>query len=186
MREVFSPLDADLLSDRDRPAETFATFYQRHVRWVLNLCAAQGLDPFDAGDVTAEVFASALVSRYSYGPERGDPRSWLAGIARHKVADRGRRWGREQSVCRRLGMERLVLSTEDIAEYERWRLAGEAPVFKALAELPAEQQLALRARVVSGERYESIARRLGVTELAVRQRVSRGLAALRVRLEEER
>ena len=53
-------------------------------------------------------------------------------------------------------------------------------------ELPAEQSAALRARFVDGRSYADIAGTQEVTEAAIRQRVSRGLAGLRRRIEGER
>jgi RNA polymerase sigma-70 factor (ECF subfamily) len=43
----------------------------------------------DAEDVTSECFERALRYRDRYDPKRGEPLSWLIGIARRLVADRG-------------------------------------------------------------------------------------------------
>jgi len=51
-----------------------------------------------------------------------------------------------------------------------------------LEELPSEQRVALRARLVDERPYDEIAGAEGVSEAAVRQRVSRGLAGLRRRI----
>ncbi len=177
--------DAELLADRTRPDESFSAFYRRNVETTLRYCASRGVSASDAADATAETFAAALVSRYAYGPERGVPSAWLLGILRHKLADQARRWTREGSMCRRLGMERLVPDRDDIAEYERWRQEDSAAL-RALSALSVEHSEAVRARVLQGERYSSIARRLGLTEQAARQRVSRALATLRILLKEER
>lgn len=52
----------------------------------------------------------------------------------------------------------------------------------ALEDLPADQREAVLARVVEERSYEEIGARADVTTIAARQRVSRGLAALRHRL----
>ena len=41
----------------------------------------------DAEDVTSETFERALRYRSSFDPRRGDPASWLIGIARRCIAD---------------------------------------------------------------------------------------------------
>jgi DNA-directed RNA polymerase specialized sigma24 family protein len=51
-----------------------------------------------------------------------------------------------------------------------------------LEALPADQGTALRAHVLDERPYGEIAVAEGVSEAAIRQRVSRGLAALRQRI----
>ena len=80
----------------------------------------------------------------------------------------------------RLGIERPELGEE---EYERLvELGGLAEarlrVARELSLLPDDQRLAVELRVVGERSYEEIARALGVSQQAVRARVSRGLRAL--------
>jgi RNA polymerase sigma factor (sigma-70 family) len=174
--------DAALLREGDRAAEAFAVFYRRHVEAILRFFAKRRVDVTDAGDLTAEVFAAALMARCRYREDIGAARAWLLGIAAHKLADRGRRWAREQSARQRLGLEAIELTERDIADYELL-CADEAT--SALSELPAGQRELVHARVVEGRDYKTIARENGLSEATARQRVSRGLAALRGRLTEE-
>jgi RNA polymerase sigma factor (sigma-70 family) len=67
-----------------------------------------------------------------------------------------------------------------VAEFGR--LADEVTADALLEELPAEQRTALRARVLDDRTYGDIAVAEGVSEAAIRQRVSRGLASLRQRI----
>jgi RNA polymerase sigma factor (sigma-70 family) len=137
-----------------------------------------------AADLTAETFAAALVARDRYRPELGAPTTWLYGIAAHKLSDWRRRGYAEDRARRRLGIERPALSDEDVAELSR--LADEVTVVELLEELPAEQRKAVRARLIDDRAYGDIAMAEGVSEAAVRQRVSRGLASLRQRIGGER
>ena len=57
------------------------------VRRVYAFVAYRLGDGPDAEDVTSETFARALRYRESYERERGEPISWLIGIARHAIAD---------------------------------------------------------------------------------------------------
>jgi RNA polymerase sigma factor (sigma-70 family) len=50
-------------------------------------------------------------------------------------------------------------------------------------ELPHDQQQAIQARVIEERGYREIAAELETSESVVRKRVSRGLAAIRKRLE---
>jgi RNA polymerase sigma factor (sigma-70 family) len=170
--------DAELLAARDESGEAFACFYRRHVDAVLRTFARQGLSAAEAADLTAETFAAALLSRHRYRPEAGPARAWLLGIAKHKHADSVRRRVRDRRTQDRLVWEPIELTERDLADYDG--LAVEA-----LAELPEGQRAAVHSRVVEGEAYASIARRLGLTETAARRRVSRGLAVLRARLKEQ-
>ena len=62
------------------------------------------------------------------------------------------------------------------------RLADEVTADALLEELPADQRMALRARVLEDRAYGKIAVAEGVSEAAIRQRVSRRLASLRGRI----
>jgi RNA polymerase sigma-70 factor (ECF subfamily) len=176
------PADAELLRRRD--TDSFAEFYRRHARplagWLMRITG----DAEAAADLTAETFAAALVARRRYRPDRAAPRTWLYGIAAHKLSDWRRRGYAEDGARRRAGMERVPLSEDDVHEFER--LAGEVTVMELLEELPGDQRDAVRARLLDGREYAEIAGAEGVSEAAVRQRVSRGLAGLRRRIGGER
>jgi len=51
-----------------------------------------------------------------------------------------------------------------------------------LADLPVDERMAVRARVIEERDYGEIARSLGCSEMVIRKRVSRGLARLRARM----
>jgi RNA polymerase sigma-70 factor (ECF subfamily) len=51
-----------------------------------------------------------------------------------------------------------------------------------LADLPEDQRALVTARVIEERSYDELAGEQGMTQTAVRKRVSRGLAALRSRL----
>jgi RNA polymerase sigma factor (sigma-70 family) len=170
--------DAALLAQAD--GDAFAEFYRRHARRLAGHLMRVTGDAEVAADLTAETFASALLARARYRPEEAAPATWLYGIARHKLTDWRRRGYAEDRARRRLGMERIELTDDDVRELER--LAGEVTVAELLDELPHDQRGALQARLVDDRPYEEIAGTEGVSEAAIRQRVSRGLATLRRRI----
>jgi RNA polymerase sigma factor (sigma-70 family) len=170
--------DEDLLASP--VPEHFALFYRRHARFVLGYFARATHDPEVAADLTAETFAAALRARSRFRPGGAPASSWLFGIAAHKLADWRRRGYAEQRACRRLGMERIELTAEDITDIDG--MAGEVTVLSYVSDLPPEQSDAVRERVLRERDYAAIAADQGVTEQVARKRVSRGLAALRTRL----
>ena len=173
-----APSDDDLLSRRD-PA-SFEQFYTRHVEGILGFFARRTRDAELAADLTAETFAAALAGRRRFRPEAGAASAWLFGIAMNKLADAQRRGYAERRACRRLGMERLELSDEDIARIDA---LGESSTASALVELlDADQRAAIRAHVIEERPYAEIAAREHVSEAVVRKRVSRGLALVRSRM----
>jgi RNA polymerase sigma-70 factor, ECF subfamily len=161
------------------PAE-IEELYRDHARRLAGYLMRATSDAEVAADLVAETFAAAMVARDRYRPELGAPTTWLYGIASHKLSDWRRRGYAEDRARRRLGIERPVLSEDDFAEFSR--LADEVTVVDLLEELPSEQRMAVRARLLDERAYGEIAVAEGVSEAAIRQRVSRGLASLRQRI----
>jgi RNA polymerase sigma-70 factor (ECF subfamily) len=104
----------------------------------------------------------------------------LFAIAYNKLADAGRRGCAEDRARRRLGIERVELTDDDIARIDR--LGMEDTVAELLGELPVDQREAIHAHVVEERGYGDIAFELQTSEAVVRKRVSRGLATVRRRL----
>ena len=173
--------DALLVAAVDDP-EAFAQFYRHHVRGVLAYFRRRTNDAETAADLTAETFAAALEGRRRYAPDRGPAAAWLYGIARRRLIALQRRGRVERGARRRMGMARIELTDEMLERVEAIADAELARVDVALAALPDDQAAAVRARVLEDRGYDEIAAADGVSEPAARQRVSRGLAALRAHL----
>lgn len=136
-------------------------------------------DPELAADLTAEVFATVLLQAKRYKPGRGSAQSWLFAIARHKQIDAHRRGVAETAACRRLGMRTVAVLDDDLAEIH----AAGSEIVATLRLLPDDQRSAIHGRVLDDLSYEELAARLGVSQPAARQRVARGLALLRGRID---
>jgi RNA polymerase sigma factor (sigma-70 family) len=173
--------DEDLLCAADADPDAFAAFYRRHAPGLLAWAARRTRDREQAADLVAETFAAALEGCHRFDPRRGDAAGWLYGIARHQAARVAERGAVERKARRRLRIARPEL---DDAELERVIASASVPagVEAALGELPPDQRAAVRARIVDELGYDEIASRSATSEAAVRQRVSRGLGALRRRL----
>jgi RNA polymerase sigma factor (sigma-70 family) len=164
-------------------AREFAAFYRLHEDAVLGFFLRRTGSAELAADLTAETFARALAGRGRFDPSLGDPGAWLFGIAHNLLASSLKRGSVEDSTRRRLGMEPLRLDDEALARIDE--LDGE-PAVAALEDLPADQREAVVGRVLDERSYSELAGRLECSESVVRQRVSRGLRALRSRLEADR
>ena len=79
-------------------------------------------------------------------------------------------------------MERIALDDDAIERVES--LVDDAALTEALTSLPAKQRAAIEAHVIDEREYGDVARELGCSESVVRQRVSRGLSAMRSTVEE--
>jgi RNA polymerase sigma-70 factor (ECF subfamily) len=185
--------DADTLRDEDlliasgdRAAE-FVAFYDRTLPGLLGFFACRTLDGQVAADLTAETLADAFASRRRFR-DRGDgsATAWLYTIAYRKLGRFLRRRRVEDGARRRLGLQRLELSAEDIERVEAlidFEQVGRA-VAAAFNELRPDQREALRLRVIEGRSCREIASALGCSEDVVRARVSRGLKRLAAQLDQ--
>jgi RNA polymerase sigma-70 factor (ECF subfamily) len=180
-------VDADdaalLVAARAGDGAAFETFYRRWLPVVTRFHLRRGGSREAAFDLTAETFAGVVASLADFDPERGSAAAWLFGIAEHKLGTSRRRGRVEARARRELGYRRVALEDEDLARVEELvSLDGPQRVKSLLAELPSEQEAAVRARVLDERSYVEIATELSCSEAVVRQRVHRGLRRLRERM----
>jgi RNA polymerase sigma factor (sigma-70 family) len=177
--------DEALLVAGRREADAFGAFYVRRVDAVLAFFLRRTGDRELAADLTAETFAAALSALPRYRPQRTSALAWLFTIAHHKLVDSIRQGQVEDRARRRLGLEPVVFSDEDIERVEQRAAAadGDAALLE-LERLSAEQRGAIEGRVLEEAGYQDLAQRLKCSESVVRQRVSRGLSELRTKMKE--
>lgn len=178
------PSDYDLLLAARTDPAAFGTFYDRHEAPLLSFLVRATRSPDVAADVAAEVFA-ALLGEIARGVEIAEPKGWLYAVSRRKVIDGARRGSVDSAARLKLGMEPVVLTDEALERIIELGDDRHEQARNALAQLPAEQRAAVEARVIDELGYDEIAQRLACSEAVVRKRVSRGLAAMRSKLEEQ-
>jgi len=184
MRRSGSRDDAELLAATPADPDAFAEFYRRHERAVLAFFMHWCRSPEVAADLMAETFAAALESLSRYDQELGEPRPWLFGIARNVLLRSVKRGRVEDQTRRRLGI--AVLRFEDDALGRVVELASrDRAAVDALDGLSDVLREAVSGRVVDEHEYRELAEALSCSESVVRQRVKRGLARIRERLEVE-
>jgi RNA polymerase sigma-70 factor (ECF subfamily) len=180
--------DEQLLTQTARDPRAFEQFYLRYAEAVIAYFAVRVRQPEVAADLAAETFAAALRASRRYRPREAPAAAWLFAIARNKLADAARRGTVADRARRRLGMQPLTVTDDDLERVETLAdlaASGRTPLLALLDGLPAPQREAVIARILDERDYPEIARELRCSEAVVRQRVSRGLAALRAQLEGE-
>jgi RNA polymerase sigma-70 factor (ECF subfamily) len=185
MRPAHTRSDAELAAATPGDPQAFGELYRRHERVVLAYFLHWSRSPELAADLTAETFAAALGSVSSYESDRGEVRAWLFGIARHVLARSVERGRVEDEARRRLGMPAVLVDEETLQRIEAITSMN-GSVLKLLDELPEPIRAAVTGRVVEEREYLALAQSLACSESLVRQRVRRGLARLRDRLEASR
>ena len=168
--------DAELLTAAGDDAGAFRELYDRYCECIHRFHLGRTRDRDAALDLTAETFAQAWFSRGRFRDlADGSAGPWLYAIARHVVIASVRKRSLEERARTALGL----LRSEAPGEPSSLWLEG---LDEALAELPHEVQQAIELRIVDDLPYEAVAAATGVTQVAARVRVHRGLAALRQRL----
>ena len=129
------------------------------------------LDETDAEDVVQEIFLQARRDIGRYDPKRSAPQTWLARLGDQIVAKYYR------SRDRRLRAEANHAQTREhatpLSPEER------ADIRQLLERLTELNHRIVAARFLLGESVEEIAVQNGLSEEAVRQRISRSLTLLR-------
>lgn len=162
-------------------AGEFDDLYRRESEGVLVFFARRTLDPEVGLELTAETFAEAYLGwRRVRGHSREERQAWLYTIARRRLSRYLRRGRVERRALRRLGMQTPTAHEDDLALIEERAGIAElrATLSGELVRLSAQQRRALELRIVQERPYAEVARDLGISELAARARVSRGLRAL--------
>ena len=115
--------------------------------------------PAEAEDVTMNVFHAAIGST---GRLKGDPRLWLLGIARRKVADSLRRRYRRRESCL---TPSIAIASTDIEDA--------LIVSDVLAQIPPEHGQVLVLKYVNGLAINEIANLIGKSDAATNSLLQR-------------
>jgi RNA polymerase sigma factor (sigma-70 family) len=109
----------------------------------------------------------------------GSAAAWIYGIARNQPAMAFRHRRVEDQARRRLHLEPVALTDDDLLRVEERSAVGMAVLHEAMAQLPELTRQAVMARIVDERDYDEIAVQLQCSQQVVRQRVHRGLVHLR-------
>lgn len=173
-----SDLEGDLAGLMRAAQAGDATAYRRLLtdladmlrRWVRRELSRQGYEITEAEDIVQETLLAIHLKRATWDADRAIL-PWLRAVTRHKLIDNLRRRGR-----------RIMVPVDDILETlaapePEQSLSSEA-LDRHLATLPVGQAQVVRAISIDGLSPTEAAKRLDLSEGAVRVSLHRGLAAL--------
>ena len=147
--------------------------------WVRALVRGLGVDESGAEDVVQSTWLAALSKPPRSGAEGASFRAWIARVAHNfalrRIDGDARREGRERATAK----EERLPSAADVVEREEAR----AEVVRALLDVHEPYRTALLLRFYEGLEPRDIARLQSVPASTVRNRLKRGLALLKERLE---
>jgi RNA polymerase sigma factor (sigma-70 family) len=149
--------------------------------FVRRLAASLLADENDADDVVQEAWlrSRALPQARIAGP--GGLRNWLAAVTRRLARDLRRSGRRRAARERRAARAEALPSTLDVVE----RSAFLERLVRAVHALAEPYRTVVLWRYLDGRSCAEIARSSGISEEAVRKRLSRAIAALRMELTRE-
>jgi RNA polymerase sigma factor (sigma-70 family) len=172
--------DGDLLARLDRDPVAFEAFYRRHVDRITGFAVRRCDGPEEVADLVAAVFLAVIESAHRYDPARGEPISWLFGVAANQLRMQRRGSWRQRGVAARVSGQRLLAADDVVRLEERIdaeRLADE--VRRAIARLPRGERAVFELVAREGLTPTQAAEALGVSPTAVRVRLSRARSKLR-------
>lgn len=169
-----------------RDPAAFEAFYREHIDAVQRFVARRVGDPYEAADLTADVFVAVIEAAPQYRSDRGPAIAWVYGIARNVVAMHLRRRGRERLAIGRLGGRRILEPDALDRATERIDAAREARHLYARIDVLSEAERGVFELVdVDGLSLAEAAAALGVQPVTARVRLHRARQAMRERIGEQ-
>lgn len=157
--------------------------YDRHHTHIFRYVWSRLGQQHGAEDLTGEVFMKMLVALPSYRPGATPFRAWLYRIARNMLVDHYRK---ERGMMTMLSEE---TQQQDVTEHDppsvvEEQLAAER-VQQALTRLERSQREVVVLRFLSGLSLREVALTLNKSESAIKALQHRGLAALRLAMQQD-
>ena len=132
----------------------------------------------DAEDLTARVFERVVMRLAAYEPDKGTVKTWVLTMSRNLLIDELRRRRPEAGADER---EELLADASLLPSRALDQDEAATIVRGLLADVPAQTREIFALRFADGMRHGEIAELLGLSEAAVKQRVSRVMRTLRER-----
>lgn len=170
--------DADLVVLARHNRSDFAQLYLRYADGIYRFALERTRSAALADDILSETMLAAMEALDQFDPERGRFASWLFTIARNRITTQQRYHRR---AWRRLTQLRLPPAEDDPPDLVIRREEA-ARVRSALAQLSGSDQELLLLRYGGGLTSPEIGDVLGVSNGAVRARLSRALRRLAAEL----
>lgn len=126
-------------------------------------------------DILQEILIGIHTARHTYRPEQPFAH-WMYGIARHKLVDYFRRYGRNNA--REVSADELVTFMADTANTPEEALSYK-DIRQALRQLPEKQRHVVAMTKIEGYSMAEAATKLGMSETAVKVTAHRAYKKLR-------
>jgi RNA polymerase sigma factor (sigma-70 family) len=162
------------------PIEEFEQIYRRNVDALIGYFARRCREPQTVADLTSETFLRAVEGFAGFDPDRGSDRAWLFGIATRVFARHCDRSATSRDALARLGGQR-VLEHDEIEELTA-RIDAERDgeeLIRRCEQLPGVERSAIELVDLAGLSPKEAARVIGISRVALRQRLSRARSRLR-------
>jgi RNA polymerase sigma factor (sigma-70 family) len=159
----------------------FERLYRANVEAVTAYFARRSGDPHVVADLTADTFVAVITSFEAFDPKKGTARAWMFGIARRVYASYCEAHSQQQHKLRRLAGRRDL--DPDQVEELLDRIDAERvgrDLLTGLAMLPERDRAVVELVDIAGLRPKEAAAALGLTPGAVRMRLMRTRARLRM------
>ena len=154
--------------------------YRRNVDVLMGYFARRCRDPQMVADLTSETFVRGAEGFARFDPRRGSDRAWLFGIAARVFAHHCEQSAGGRDAIARLGGRRLLDADEldELAERIDAERDG-AALMRSCAQLPPVERAAIELVDLEGLTPKEAVVTLGVSRVALRQRLSRARSRLR-------
>ncbi len=160
---------AAIVRDEARFRDWYDATLPRVYRYLAARCAG---DDALAEELTQQTFVEAIRQRHRFDG-RSDVVTWMCAIGRNKLVDHFRRHGRDARRHERL------LSQPHAADAPWQAVETRDAVETAMAQLPADQRLALLFRYLDGLSVREVAQAIGRSEKATESLLARGRESFR-------
>ena len=179
-------MERALLQRLGSDPEAICAIYDRYLVRLVRFLQHEGASPEVAWDAAQETFARLLATsrrRHAQPPATAWP--WLSATGLNLLRDWARRGMVDTRARRRLKIISQPMAADEIERVISRLEADEESrrIFTALDALSSDQRQAVAERVIDELDYPELAARAGVSEEAVRTRVSRGLRRMRTHLD---
>lgn len=176
--------DDDLVRAAIEDSRHFRLLYERYADRVYWYALPRTRSAAVSDDIVSETFLTALERLEYFNPERGTFTAWIFTIARNKIIDQQRYHRRAWRFVTRYG-HRHGLEAEEDALAQVLHDEQVAGVQHAFRKLSASDQEILGLRYSAGLSSHDISEVLGISDAAVRKRISRATRRIAEHLESE-
>ncbi|WP_339717013.1 sigma-70 family RNA polymerase sigma factor [uncultured Sneathiella sp.] len=170
-------------------AEKFWDAWYSHKEYLIKLSMIwMNISAADAEDAFSDATIRAYEKYADHAAQISNERAWFARLLHNICIDKHRANKRLRNLYDKV----KEISAIDLSVYETQQLTPEASLLnaelgrrlrEAIESLPDRLRGPVVLRLVQGEEYETIARKLGISNDNVRKRVQQGRARLRENLE---